>query len=238
MRSLCLSAFLAIPLLGPGLAAQEGYPLSIPTPKGSSAPKYQQYRVLARDDLKLNVHEWAPSKPATDTPVVVFIHGIGMHGEPYASIASGFTTRGLLLVVPDVRGHGCSEGKREELAPPHMLRADLGAVIGHVNKRYPGAPIVLAGESMGGLLAADYAWRGERRVEGLVLLAPAFSIKPPPLDPGDLLTPGFVSLISDLRLKPSTSEGSGFIKARRADALALRADALALRRPPPRTPTR
>jgi uncharacterized protein (TIGR03067 family) len=74
---------------------------------------------------------------------------------------------------------------------------------------------------MGGLLAADYAWRGERQVAGLVLLAPAFAIKPPPLDPADLLTPGFVSLISDLRLKPSTSEGSGFIKARRADTLAL-----------------
>jgi alpha-beta hydrolase superfamily lysophospholipase len=75
---------------------------------------------------------------------------------------------------------------------------------------------------MGGLLAADYAWRGERRVAGLVLLAPAFAIKPAPLDPGDLLTPGFVSITSDLRLKPSTFEGSGFIKARRADALALR----------------
>jgi alpha-beta hydrolase superfamily lysophospholipase len=222
VRSQWLSAWLALSFLGPALLAQEGYPLSVPTPKGSPAPGHHKYQVTARDDLKLQVHEWAPPKPAADNPVVVFIHGIGMHGEPYGSIASGFTSRGLVLVAPDLRGHGRSEGKREALSAPQVLRADLGAVIGEVNRRYPGAPVVLAGESMGGLLATDYAWRGERRVAGLALLAPAFAIKPPPLDPGDLLTPGFVSLVSDLRLKPSTSEESGFIKARRADGLALR----------------
>ena len=221
MRWIWLGACLALTLCGPAVAAQERYPLSIPTPKGSSAPTYQQYSVLARDDLKLNVHEWAPTKRVAGKPVILFIHGIGMHGEPYASIAGGFTARGLVLVVPDLRGHGRSEGKREELAAPQVLRADLGAVIGHVNRRYPDASIVLAGESMGGLLAADYAWRGERRVAGLALLAPAFFIKPSPPELGDLLIPGFISLDSEVRLKSSTSEQSGFIKARRADSLAL-----------------
>jgi alpha-beta hydrolase superfamily lysophospholipase len=221
MRSSWLNAWLALTVCATAVGAQS-YPLSVATPRGFPAPLYHQHTVLARDDTKLVVHEWAPLKPAADKPVILFIHGIGMHGEPYASIAAGFTSHGLILAVPDVRGHGRSGGKREELAAPHVLRADLAAVMALINKRYPGAPIVLAGESMGGLLAADYAWRGERRVAGLALLAPAFFIKPPPLDLGDLLIPGFISLDSEIRLRASTAEKSGFINARRTDPLVLR----------------
>jgi lysophospholipase len=146
-----------------------------------------------------------------------------MHGEPYGSIAAGFTSRGLVLVVPDLRGHGRSEGKRGELAEPHILRADLGAVIDVVRQRYPGAPVVLAGESMGGLLAADYAWRGEQRLAGLALLAPAFALSGDQFKPGALVKDLFgtrVSLEDGGKLADSTRE-PGFIKARKADALAI-----------------
>jgi alpha-beta hydrolase superfamily lysophospholipase len=102
-----------------------------------------------------------------------------------------------------------------------VLRADVGEVIGLINKHHPKSPLVLAGESMGGLLATDYAWRGERRLAALGLVAPAFGILPPKLDPADLLTPGFISLVSDVRLRPS-SRDIGFVRARRDDPLALR----------------
>jgi pimeloyl-ACP methyl ester carboxylesterase len=160
MRWLLLSVWLVILLCGTFADAQEIYPISIPNPKDTPAPVYRGHSVAARDDTKLMVHEWAPPKLAPNKPVILFVHGIGMHGEPYASIAAGITSRGLVLVVPDLRGHGRSEGKREVLAAPHVLRADLAAVIALINNRYPGSPIVLAGESMGGLLATDYAWRG------------------------------------------------------------------------------
>jgi alpha-beta hydrolase superfamily lysophospholipase len=152
--------------------------------------------------------------------VVLFIHGIGMHGKPYASIAAGFTSRDLTLVVPDLRGHGCSEGTRGELAKPNVLRADVGEVIGLINKRWPKAPVVLAGESMGGLIAADYAFRGERRLAGLALLAPAFKVHPeqPLPSPKELLTG--ILLTTDERLVGSTRD-KGFIKARKEDRLAL-----------------
>jgi alpha-beta hydrolase superfamily lysophospholipase len=55
-----------------------------------------------------------------------------MHGKPYASIAAGFTLKGLTFIVPDLGGHGRSQGTRGELAEPHVLRADLGAVIGPI----------------------------------------------------------------------------------------------------------
>src|SRR5262249_17780129 len=123
--------------------AQGTYPLSVPPPKGSPAPQYERFDVSARDGAKLVVHEWAPPKAPADSPVVLFLHGIGMHGEPYGAIAAGFTAQNVCFLAPDLRGHGRSEGKRGELAEGHVLRADLGAVIGRVHERHPGAPLVL-----------------------------------------------------------------------------------------------
>jgi alpha-beta hydrolase superfamily lysophospholipase len=223
MRWSGLLACLAISLHGAAAAAQGLYPLSIPTPQGYPAPIYQQHRVPARDGTKLVVHEWQPAQVTNDKPVVLFIHGIGMHGEPYAAIAAGLTSRGLPFVVPDLRGHGRSEGKRGELASAHVIRADLGAVIGFINKRHPGATVVLVGESMGGLLAADYAWRGERPLAGVALLAPAFAAHAKQIilpEIGDLLNPGMVSLDAEARLRLSTREPA-FSEARRRDPLAL-----------------
>jgi alpha-beta hydrolase superfamily lysophospholipase len=214
----CLSA--------PQVAGQEEaktvYPLSIPLPKGVPAPVYQQLEATARDGAKLVVHRWTPPKVTADKPVVVFLHGIGMHGEPYAAIAAGFTSRQVTLVVPDLRGHGRSGGKRGKMAESAVLRADLGEVIGLVNKRHPEAPIFLAGESMGGLIAADYAVRGERRLAGLILLAPAFKVHDSQIQLSgfDEFLKGKVSLTADKKLKPSTRD-PGFIEARRKDKLAL-----------------
>lgn len=212
--------WVAVSFSGTVLSAETPYPLSIPVPTGSPAPIYRQLEVSARDGTKLVVHEWAPPKAPADKPVVLFVHGIGMHGEPYGAVAAGFTSHNLTFMVPDLRGHGRSQGERGELAEPHVLRADLGAVIGLVHQRHPGAPIVLVGDSMGGLLAADYAWRGERRLAGLALLVPAFGVHPSQIRLAALgnLFQERVSL--DEKLEASTRD-RGFIKARRADKLAV-----------------
>jgi alpha-beta hydrolase superfamily lysophospholipase len=209
----------------PALGAEEIYPLSIPVPRGSPPPVYRRLEVPARDGLKLLVHEWAPPMPVAGKPVALFLHGIGMHGEPYGAIAAGFTSRNVPFVVPDLRGHGRSEGTRGELAPPHILRADIGAAIDAIHKRYPDAPVVLLGDSMGGVIAADYAWRGEKRLAGLALMVPAFGLNPsqwhkPSGDIKNLLTNGRIALGTEAKMRPST-RSEGFLKARLADKLAL-----------------
>src|SRR5579871_980926 len=165
-------------LLGGAACAKDSYPRSIPLPPGCPEPHYQQWQVPSRDSTRLAVHEWSPPQPVAGKPVVLLIHGIGFHGAPYAAVAAGFTCRGLILTAPDLRGHGQSGGTRGELAEAHVLRADIGAVIDQITRRYPGRPLILAGESMGGLIAADYAWRGEKRLDGLALLVPAFGVHP------------------------------------------------------------
>jgi alpha-beta hydrolase superfamily lysophospholipase len=207
-------------LNGPALRAQD-YPLSIPPAADAPKAKYEKLEVTARDDAKLVVHEWAPAKVVAGKPVILFLHGIGMHGKPYEAVQAGFTSRDLVFVVPDLRGHGSSDGKRGELAEPHVLRADIGAEIALIYNRYPDSPVVLVGDSMGGLLAADYAWRGERRLAGLVLLVPGFKVHPSQVKLSDLANAlGPIPLAKEERLSPSTRD-KGFIKARLADKLAL-----------------
>lgn len=222
MRTSWLIAWVAMVGGSPFVKAEDGYPLTIPTPKDTPAAGYNRLKVPARDGTDLIVHEWAPPRPGAGKPVVLFLHGIAMHGEPYGAIAAGFTSRGVPFVVPDLRGHGRSQGPRGELPPAHVLRADVGAVITLINKRFPNAPMVLVGESMGGLLAADYAWRGEGRLAGVVLLAPAFGLHPAQFkvsEFGNVLS-GRVPIATDAKLKPSTTD-EGFIRARKADKLAL-----------------
>lgn len=225
--SLAWTAF----LVGGAACAEVPYPRSIPLPPGCPEPRSQQVPVTSRDGTRLVVHEWSPPQPAAGRSVVLLIHGIGFHGAPYAAIAAGFTSRGLILAAPDLRGHGQSGGTRGELAEAHVLRADIGAVIDHLTQRYPGRPLILAGESMGGLIAADYAWRGEKRLDGLALLVPAFGVHPgrvlsnlQPRPGTDLkrLLAGQLPLDGADNLDAASREPV-FAKARQADPLALRA---------------
>lgn len=220
--------WIALAAIGVGVTAsraQEAYPLSIPVPRGAAAPVYKRLAATTRDGIKLIVHEWAPPRRAEGTPVALFLHGIGMHGEPYGSIAAGFTSQGIAFLVPDLRGHGRSDGTRGELAPPQVIRSDVGILIDHIHRRYPDAPVVLLGDSMGGVLAADYAWRGEQRLAGLALLVPAFGLnkaqwEKPVGDLKNLLTNGGIPLATEKKMRPST-QSDGFLKARLADKLAL-----------------
>jgi alpha-beta hydrolase superfamily lysophospholipase len=225
MIACCKMAAVVLVLSVAAACARGAYPVSIPVAPGTAAPIYQRLEVAARDGIKLAVHTWAPADRAPGRPVVLFVHGIGMHGEPYGAIAAGFTRHGIPLVVPDLRGHGRSEGPRGVLAEPHVLRADLGSVFGWIHKRYPGAPVVLLGDSMGGLLAADYAWRGEQRLAGLALLVPAFGVSAARLEkPGaELLAAvgsGRVTLGTPEKINASTRD-PGFARARLADTVAL-----------------
>jgi alpha-beta hydrolase superfamily lysophospholipase len=191
------------------------YPVSVRPPQ-CVEQDYQTFKLKVPDKTELIVHQWAPKKARRGRPVVLFIHGIGMHGAPYASVAAGFTSNEVTLVVPDLRGHGRSGKKHGELDVAKVL-ANLDAIIDDINARHRGCPVVLAGESMGALLAADYARQGQCRIAGLALLAPAFKVHPAAPRWGDLLG---VDLDANDRLQASTRDKQ-FIAARRADKLAL-----------------
>lgn len=195
------------------------------TPQAAGTPpNYRQVPLLAKPGDVLMVHIWEPPDRRSGSPVAVLLHGIGMHGVPYGAIAGHFTSRGYVLVVPDLRGHGQSSGQRGHLTDVDVLRTDLLRVLDYVAEQYPGSPVVLMGESMGGLLAATLAVDLQSRLVALSLFAPAFQVHRSrfmaPLSLKRLMTQGKVPIITPSHLEPATRDPQ-FLEARLKDPLTL-----------------
>lgn len=100
--------------------------------------------------------------------VVVFAHGFGDHSGGWVRYANRLVAAGGAAVGVDHRGHGLSDGPRAviddfDIAAQEFLGVlDVAGVVG-------GLPLVLAGHSMGGLIACRAATLGSPRARGIVL---------------------------------------------------------------------
>jgi len=100
---------------------------------------------------------------------LVFVHANGFNARTYRSLLAPLAV-GLRIVAPDLRGHGATT----LAADPHGRRSwrdhrdDLVALL----EALDGAPVVLAGHSMGGTAALLAAAAAPERVNGVVLFDP------------------------------------------------------------------
>jgi pimeloyl-ACP methyl ester carboxylesterase len=98
-------------------------------------------------------------------PTWVLVHGLGGSHLNWHSIAPGLTAHGRIVAL-DLPGFGYSPPARRMDLDTHA-----GAVIDLVERL--GAPAMVMGNSMGGLVAELVASRRPELVAGLVLIAPA-----------------------------------------------------------------
>lgn len=129
------------------------------------------YRVTASDGNCLQGYVWAPKGEVRG--VVVVVHGLHDHARRYASLASALGGAGLAVVVQDHRGHGGSGGAPQRLDSVDQLLGDVQAAVTEAQRRFAGAPVVLHGHSMGGMVAAQYAARHGQDLAGAVLSSAA-----------------------------------------------------------------
>ncbi len=110
---------------------------------------------------------------------LVLVHGYGEHGGRYLQRAELFVEAGYRVVIPDVRGHGQSDGERGHVMRFDQYLADLDLVMGEV--RTDAASTFLFGHSHGGLIAATRLLSGEAAFARAVLSSPllGLSIVPP-----------------------------------------------------------
>jgi len=103
---------------------------------------------------------------------VTLLHDAGDHGARYLSAAQVLAEGGWAVALPDMRGHGRSEGARGHSNGAREVVRDVQAVQEHLAYRLPTAPKVLVGQGLGALYAVEYALEHPGSLAALCLLSP------------------------------------------------------------------
>lgn len=125
----------------------------------------------AADGAELPMRHWLPAgKPRA---VLVALHGFADYSASYSRPAEYWAREGVATFAYDQRGFG---------AAPHVLHwsstatmvNDAVQAVALLHARYPGIPVYLIGESMGGAVAiAASTGPAPANVDGAILVSPA-----------------------------------------------------------------
>lgn len=114
-----------------------------------------------------------------DGPAAVLVHGGGVTREEggfFARLAAGLAVAGVASLRFDLRGHGDSEGRQQELTLSAVVN-DIRAAVEHIRTLTGEGQVNLLGTSFGGGLSAFFAARYPDQVKRLVLLNPLLDYK-------------------------------------------------------------
>jgi len=103
---------------------------------------------------------------------ITLVHDAGDHGARYLPSARLLAQNRWAVALPDLRGHGRSEGQRGHSAGRLEVLRDLQAIQDHLAYRLPDAPKVLIGQGLGAIYALHFALEKPAELAALVLLAP------------------------------------------------------------------
>lgn len=115
---------------------------------------------------------------------VVLVHGGGVTREEggfFGRLADGLAAAGLASVRFDLRAHGESEGRQEELTLAAVLN-DIRVMLAFARARVDTPNVTLLGASFGGGICAYYAARRPAEVSRLVLFNPQLDYKQRTID--------------------------------------------------------
>lgn len=152
-------------------AALAGWLLACPGNAAAATAEIGAGILRVSDGTELPLRSWLPAgKPKA---ILVALHGFADYSAAYRQPGELWAKDGIATFAYDQRGFG---------GAPHVLHwsgtdrmvSDAAEAIAALRVRYPGIPIYMIGESMGGALALA-ASTGPRPVEvdGVILISPA-----------------------------------------------------------------
>ncbi len=152
--------------------------MTVPVFPGPGLARHAQGTVRAPGGPDIHWERYTPEGPRS---TVMVLHGAGDHLGRYAGLTDALVRAGHEVALLDFRGHGRSGGKRWFVERFEDYLADLDAFAARVRADAGGRRLFVAGHSQGGHVAAHWALRGGRDVDGVILSNPYFrlAIDPP-----------------------------------------------------------
>lgn len=147
--------------------------MTLQTSAATSKESARSFDIDQQIDLSTR---WEPvdQKPSI---IILAVHGMAMHGSTFESFGRRMASRGILVVAPDLPGYGnkCQYSSSKCSFLGRMSLEFATRSIETLRRNYPGVPLVLLGESLGGTLAIQLATEKPENVDGLILTAPALA---------------------------------------------------------------
>src|SRR5712691_10772589 len=186
-RAALVAPLLLLATCGP--AADTQIRLANPAParpvavaEASLPARFTDSDFIAGDGARLPLHKWLPK--GRIAAVILALHGFNDYSDAFAMPAQVWAARGIATYAYDQRGFGGAPG-RGMWAGDGQLAVDAITASRILRQTYPGRPVFLLGESMGGavaILAATGAIGGvvpgegampAAEADGVILSAPA-----------------------------------------------------------------
>lgn len=182
--------------------------INLPTPVFSSVnpvmpetEKVQPYKSTdfyfnARDHKKLYARKFAKTSRNT----IILIHGVGTDGFFYIKTAGMLrAATGAEVYAIDLRGHGKSAGANGDVDYIGQYADDVEDLVKVIRQKKPRGKVIVAGHSMGGGVALQYALqRQAANIDGFILFAPLIGQNSPairmPQTPGKDTTEPFMQI--------------------------------------------
>ena len=160
-------------LLLVAIAAAACAPRLAPGGPGPTAPSLTEDRLITADGLALPLRAWLPEDGAAPKAVILALHGFNDYSSAFEGPGRYWAARGFATFAYDQRGFG-EAPHRGLWAGARALTADLASAARVLRARYPGAPLHLLGDSMGGaVVLAAMTGPAAPAAEGVILVAPA-----------------------------------------------------------------
>ena len=125
--------------------------------------------------------EWTP--PDTPRGVLVCVHGLSGAATDFSTLAAAAAGESFATLAMNLRGQGWDPRvvRRGAFLDLPVIAVDVAAFVRMAKTRFPSAPIILCGESMGALIVSWTIAQGkmDTPVHGLLFSAPVVELKKP-----------------------------------------------------------
>lgn len=128
------------------------------------------HAALMADGTRLPLRTWRPDRETV--AAVVALHGFGDYSNAFAELGPTLAAAGVAVFAPDQRGFGRA-GRWGHWHGVDVMVDDARTLVTLARAAYPGRPVYLMGESMGGAVAMLAMAGTHPAADGAILSAPA-----------------------------------------------------------------